>query len=101
MTLQQAQRVEPEPSEAPTTVIEAVPAPADSQYADPASAEGSSDAEGRPRQSPVLRLIEQSRAERAERAERLANLFPRPETEWSVRELGYDRRRRAEVAEVS
>lgn len=45
--------------------------------------------------SPVLRLIEQSRNERRERAERVANLFPRAETEWNVRELGYERRRRA------
>jgi hypothetical protein len=49
-------------------------------------------------ESPVLRLIEQTNAERAERRERVANLFPRPETtEWNVREIAYDRRRRAEV----
>jgi len=49
-----------------------------------------------PEQSPVLRLIEQTNAERRAHHERVAGLFPRPETtEWSVRELAYDRRRRA------
>jgi hypothetical protein len=48
--------------------------------------------------SPVLRLIEQTRAERRAHHERVAGLFPRPETtEWTVREIAYDRRRRAEV----
>jgi hypothetical protein len=48
--------------------------------------------------SPVLRLIEQTRAEREARHERVADLFPRPETtEWSVREIAYDRTRRAQV----
>jgi hypothetical protein len=46
--------------------------------------------------SPVFRLIEQTRAERAARQDRVADLFPRPETtEWNVREIAYDRRRRA------
>ncbi len=49
--------------------------------------------------SPVLRLIEQTRAERRAHHDRVANLFPRPETtEWNVREIAYDRRRRAEVS---
>ena len=49
-------------------------------------------------QSPVLRLIEQTRAERRAHHERVAGLFPAPETtEWNVREIAYDRRRRAEV----
>jgi hypothetical protein len=48
--------------------------------------------------SPVLRLIEQTRAERRAHHERVAGLFPRPETtEWTIREIAYDRRRRAEV----
>jgi hypothetical protein len=48
--------------------------------------------------SPVLRLIEQTRAERRAHHERVAGLFPPPEpTEWTVREIAYDRRRRAEV----
>ncbi|MFL5869859.1 MAG: hypothetical protein ACJ75R_02170 [Solirubrobacterales bacterium] len=52
--------------------------------------------------SPVLRLIEQTRAERRAHHERVAGLFPRPETtEWNVREIAYDRRRRAEVQGAS
>jgi hypothetical protein len=48
--------------------------------------------------SPVLRLIEQTRAEREARGDRVAGLFPPPETtEWSVRDITYDRSRRAEV----
>ena len=48
--------------------------------------------------SPVLRLIERTRAERQARHERVADLFPKPETtEWSIREIAYDRRRRAAV----
>ena len=50
------------------------------------------------RQSPVLRLIEQTRAERRAHHEKVAGLFPPPETtEWNIREIAYDRRRRAEV----
>jgi len=53
-----------------------------------------------PGSSPVLRLIEQTRAEREARNDRVADLFPRPETtEWNVREIAYDRRRRARVSE--
>jgi hypothetical protein len=52
--------------------------------------------------SPVLRLIEQTRAERRAHHERVAGLFPPPETtEWNVREIAYDRRRRAEVQNAS
>ena len=52
--------------------------------------------------SPVLRLIEQTRAERGAHHDRVAGLFPPPETtEWNVREIAYDRSRRAEVSEVS
>jgi hypothetical protein len=52
-----------------------------------------------PAASPVVRLIEQTRAERRAHHDRVANLFPRPETtEWNVREIAYDRRRRAEVS---
>ena len=52
---------------------------------------------GRPRPaSPVLRLIEQTRAEREARSDRVAGLFPAPETtEWNVRDITYDRSRRA------
>lgn len=50
--------------------------------------------------SPVLRLIEQTRAERRAHHDRVAGLFPPPETtEWNVREIGYDRTRRARVSE--
>ncbi|MCD6014962.1 MAG: hypothetical protein K0R88_1046 [Solirubrobacterales bacterium] len=55
-----------------------------------------------PGSNPVLRLIEQTRAEREAHHERVAGLFPRPETtEWDVREIAYDRRRRARVPEVT
>ena len=60
--------------------------------------DASSDPAEGERESPVLRLIEQTRAEHRAHQERIANLFPKPETtEWSVREVAYDRRRRAEV----
>jgi hypothetical protein len=74
----------------PTAVIEGMPK-------DPRPRASSDvDVERIPAESPVLRLIEQSRSERDARADRIANLFPPPETcEWNVRELGYDRRRRA------
>ena len=55
-----------------------------------------------PDASPVVQLIERTRAERQARQERVADLFPRPEpTEWNVREIAYDRRRRAEVTKAS
>ena len=48
--------------------------------------------------SPVLRLIEQTRAEREARSDRVSGLFPPPETtEWNVRDITYDRSRRAHV----
>lgn len=48
--------------------------------------------------SPVLRLIEQTKAERRAHHDRVAGLFPPPETtEWKVREIAYDRTRRARV----
>jgi hypothetical protein len=50
-------------------------------------------------ESPVAELIELHRAERDATRDRVANLFPRPETtEWDVREINYDRNRRANVA---
>lgn len=49
--------------------------------------------------SPVAELIELHRAEREATRDRVANLFPRPETtEWNVREISYDRNRRANIA---
>jgi hypothetical protein len=90
MTLR-AQTIETAHDDAPTTVIEAVPEPRPERVAEV-------DVESRPAGSRVLELIEQTRSERDARADRVANLFPRPETcEWNVREIGYDRRRRAQV----
>lgn len=86
-----ARRAEAASGDAPTNVIEAV----SERRPDPAP---DVDIDRIPAGSPVLRLIEQTRSERDARADRLANLFPRPETcEWDVREIGYDRRRRAEA----
>ncbi len=56
------------------------------------------------RRSRLAELVEEPpRAEeepedRPDTTERVAYLFPRPETtEWNVRELSYDRRRRAQI----
>jgi hypothetical protein len=47
----------------------------------------------------VARLMERRSAEREAIADRVAHLFPPPETtEWDVREISYDRRRRARVS---
>ncbi len=53
--------------------------------------------------TPVEELLEMHRAERQSVNDRVAFLFPRPEPcEWEVREVGYDRTRRAAVdTEVS
>lgn len=65
-----------------------------------APVEQQSDADGEA--SPVVRLLAIHSAEREATAARVANLFPRPETtEWNVREVSYDRTRRARVAEGS
>ncbi len=93
--------------EEPTTSLELVPEPArpgpepdwepDSEHE--ADGQRLVDDDGRPRPaSPVLRLIERTRAEREARNDRIAGLFPPPETtEWTVREVAYDRSRRARV----
>jgi len=48
--------------------------------------------------SPVRRLLDLHAAEREATQARVANLFPQPETtEWNVREIAYDRTRRANV----
>lgn len=53
-----------------------------------------------PDEGPVAALIADSDNHRRDVAHRVSFLFPRPETtEWSVREVGYDRTRRAEVDE--
>ncbi len=52
--------------------------------------------------SPVARLLALHSAEREATASRVANLFPPPETtEWNVREIAYDRNRRAPAGEAS
>ena len=46
----------------------------------------------------VSALLAERSAEREALADRVAYLFPRPEPcEWNVPEVGYDRRRRAQV----
>ena len=46
----------------------------------------------------IAELLDERPARRGDTSERVAYLFPRPETtEWNVRELSYDRRRRAEI----
>ncbi|MET0730613.1 MAG: hypothetical protein ABWZ03_05420 [Solirubrobacterales bacterium] len=91
----------------PTTSLELVPAPAEVEAESgtemldyEADQRRLVDDDGRPRPaSPVLRLIEQTRAEREARTERVAGLFPAPETtEWNVRDITYDRNRRAGVS---
>ena len=66
-------QAEPEP---PTTTMERVP----------------------PRQERLEELLEDSPGTSRQTEDRVAYLFPRPETtEWDVREISYDRRRRARV----
>jgi hypothetical protein len=49
--------------------------------------------------SPVVDLIRRTETERRDVNDRVAFLFPKPETcQWDVREVGYDRTRRAEVS---
>jgi hypothetical protein len=75
-------------------VVAAEPEPAPTPPGEP-------DLQREPGSSPVLRLIEQTRAERRAHHERVAGLFPRPETtEWDVSEITYDRTRRARVPEA-
>jgi hypothetical protein len=74
-----------EPETTQLTVVDEAPEPAPE-----------SPREGR---SPVAELLEIHSRERKAHADRISTLFPRPETtEWNVRELSYDRRRRAETA---
>ena len=47
----------------------------------------------------IAELLDERPAKRGDTNERVAYLFPRPETtEWNVRELSYDRRRRANIS---
>jgi hypothetical protein len=53
-----------------------------------------------PDEGPVAALIADSDNHRKEVASRVSFLFPRPETtEWSVDEVGYDRKRRANISD--
>jgi len=53
-----------------------------------------------PDDGPVAALIADSDHHRKEVASRVSFLFPRPETtEWSVHEVGYDRKRRAKISD--
>lgn len=93
-----------QPNEPGTASLELVPAPAGqaSAVAGPESTlehEDTREPVPANHPSPVLRLIEQTRAERQARSDRVAGLFPRPETtEWSISEIAYDRSRRAPVS---
>jgi hypothetical protein len=88
------------PAEPGTRQLAPVPAPVGAPATQ--EPEPSDERERAAGSSPVLRLIEQTRAERKAHHDRVADLFPRPETtEWDIREIAYDRRRRAEVSEVT
>jgi hypothetical protein len=98
---------ESEPEPAPTLserqMSLASPNPAPDDWTEPPADETAEpEAPALDEGNPVLRLIEQTRAERRAHQERVAGLFPPPETtEWNVREIAYDRRRRAEVESAS
>ena len=50
-----------------------------------------------PKRGPAMRLLDQRPEERKAMRERVSNLFPDPETtDWSIGEIAYERRRRAE-----
>jgi hypothetical protein len=87
----------PEPETASLRLVEPDPEPSRSDAPGPEPEPTLRRTEG---ESPVLRLIEQTRAERRAHHDRVAGLFPRPETtEWDVREVSYDRSRRARVSD--
>ena len=92
MLIARAQEIFAGPVEAETKALGII-----AERAEPAAAPAApADQPPAPPQSPVLRLIEQTRAERKVHHERVAGLFPPPETtEWNVREIAYDRNRRA------
>ena len=98
MVIARARKIFGGETEVETSQLEVVatePEPAAASSVEP-------DRERAPGSSPVLRLIEQTRAERRAHHERVAGLFPRPETtEWDVSEIAYDRTRRARVSEVT
>ena len=50
-----------------------------------------------PKRGPAMRLLDQRPEERKRMNERVSNFFPDPETtDWSISEIAYERRRRAE-----
>lgn len=68
----------------------------------PESAAPAADDDAQTDQTRVAELLEERPRDHQKTAERVAYLFPRPETtEWSVREISYDRRRRAQVQQAS
>jgi len=94
MVIARAREIFGGPAEPETATLEVVTEPA----ADPGLEPPPEPRVGDRREptSPVLRLIEQTRAESRAHHERAAGLFPPPEpTEWTVREIAYDRTRRA------
>ncbi len=94
MVIERAREIFGGREERETQVLEAVPGPVG--YAAEEDSAAVRESEERGLDSPVLRLIEQTRAERRAHHDRVAGLFPRPETtEWNVREIAYDRSRRA------
>jgi hypothetical protein len=83
--------VESRPHQEEDTVIEDQ---AHERRPEPATIGEAADAAG----ERIAELLDERPTQRGDTAERVAYLFPRPETtEWNVRELSYDRRRRAEV----
>ena len=50
-----------------------------------------------PKRGPAMRLLDQRPEERKAMNKRVSNFFPDPETtDWSISEIAYERRRRAE-----
>lgn len=94
MVIARAREIFGGPAEPETATLEVVTEPAADPGLEPAPEPRVGDR--REPTSPVLRLIEQTRAESRAHHERAAGLFPPPEpTEWTVREIAYDRTRRA------
>jgi hypothetical protein len=85
-------RVESRPHQEEETVFSRKPS-ADRQPEPRTVGEAADDSRTR-----IAELLDERPRDRRDTSERVAYLFPRPETtEWSVRELSYDRRRRAQV----
>jgi hypothetical protein len=87
-------RVESRPHQEEETVFSRKPSEERRPDAEPRTiGEAADDSRAR-----IAELLEERPSSRRDTSERVAYLFPRPETtEWSVRELSYDRRRRAQV----